>query len=69
MPQIGHAMTMPIMVTAKMVPTIIHTRLHQNVRICHEKCDSIHVPRASSRLTYATITPTSQVTPTKNPIA
>ena len=36
----------------------LHRSDHQNVAISQSKCDSVQVPRASSRYTYAMITPT-----------
>ena len=38
-------------------PISAHTVDHQNVRISQVMCDSTHVPRASLRFTYATMTP------------
>ena len=39
-------------------PSTSHSIDHQNVRISHVRCDSTHVPRASPRVMYATMTPT-----------
>ena len=48
----SHAMMMPMPSVAMMNSTHseIQSNPNQNVRICHRKCDSSHVPRASLRL-------------------
>ena len=48
--QIATASGKPISVTATSHPIQFHSSDHQNVRISHEKWDSVHVPRASPRV-------------------
>jgi hypothetical protein len=53
MPQIVTArrMSHPITIHAVITPTIQPASPIQNVLICQSKCDSIQVPRTSSRFT------------------
>jgi len=59
--QIASATGRPITVTASTQPRQFHSSDHQNVRISHDRCDSAHVPRASPREMYATMTATTPI--------